>query len=261
MKIFVLDDNCEIISVPLCKEIDEKNDSEVLMCLLGDEAFSQKYGRNPLKKEESRRVLAKSIKGVSYVWVVGDPEVEECKETQCLKRYKVGYVPGTFDLLHPGHLEIIQIAKMNCEKVIVGVNSDELAFKNKGKRPAQNANTRKYILEHIKGVDGVIIIDTNDKNVANHKVEELIGERFEAIFFGQDLKCKAINDEGSFGITSVYTDRSTEKMENVSSTRERKKLEQLSKENSNLLEECQTLKRENSELTETLKKFYMQVDE
>lgn len=99
-----------------------------------------------------------------------------------MKKYKVGYTQGTFDLFHIGHLNIIKNAKNQCDYLIVGVNSDELVQNYKNKTPVINENDRAMIIESIKGVDEVIITETLDKlNIYNHF-------KFDAIFIGSDWK-------------------------------------------------------------------------
>lgn len=99
-----------------------------------------------------------------------------------MKKYKVGYTQGTFDLFHIGHLNLINNAKEQCDYLIVGVNSDELVFKYKNKVTNIKETERAKIVNSIKGVDRVIITDTLDKTeILNHV-------NFDAIFIGDDWK-------------------------------------------------------------------------
>ena len=43
---------------------------------------------------------------------------------------KVGYTTGVYDLFHIGHLNILKNAKSMCDKLIVGVSTDQLVKKN-----------------------------------------------------------------------------------------------------------------------------------
>lgn len=69
---------------------------------------------------------------------------------------KVGYLPGVFDLLHEGHLNIIHKAKKQVDILVVGVISDEGTFAYKGDFPFFNEKHRMAYIEALADVDLVI---------------------------------------------------------------------------------------------------------
>lgn len=76
-----------------------------------------------------------------------------------MKKYKVGYVPGVYDLFHIGHLNLFRNCKKYCEYLIVGVLTDELAEFYKGARPYIPFEERREIVAAIREVDEVIAVD------------------------------------------------------------------------------------------------------
>ena len=99
-----------------------------------------------------------------------------------MKKYKLGYTQGVYDMFHIGHLNIINKAKEQCDYLIVGVNSDELVKTYKNKTPIINEAERLEIIQNLKAVDRAIIVNTLNKREIWNKIH------FEAIFIGDDWK-------------------------------------------------------------------------
>ncbi len=99
-----------------------------------------------------------------------------------MKKYKVGYTQGVYDMFHVGHLNLINHAKEYCDFLIVGVNADRLVESYKHKAPIIPEEERRIIVENIKAVDKCVISDTLDK------VEMWNQLHFDAIFIGDDWK-------------------------------------------------------------------------
>lgn len=77
-----------------------------------------------------------------------------------MDKKKVIWVNGCFDIIHPGHLELLSYAKSLGDILIIGIDSDTRVNKLKGNnRPINNQVDRKKILEAIRYVDVVFIFD------------------------------------------------------------------------------------------------------
>ena len=72
------------------------------------------------------------------------------------------FVNGTFDLLHRGHLELLNYAKTLGDRVYVGIDSDRRVSEMKGdSRPIYNVEDSKYFLENLKSVHRVAVFDND----------------------------------------------------------------------------------------------------
>ena len=83
-------------------------------------------------------------------------------DVQDLKRAakKIVFTNGCFDLLHPGHVKLLEQAKSLGDTLIVGINSDGSVRKNKGaNRPVMPAGERAEILAGLAAVDYVVVFD------------------------------------------------------------------------------------------------------
>ena len=79
--------------------------------------------------------------------------------------YKKVFVNGTFDLLHRGHIELLNYAMTQGGHVCVGIDTDDRVRQMKGPtRPIHNQEERKFFLENLKAVDEVRFF-SNDKEL------------------------------------------------------------------------------------------------
>ncbi len=70
---------------------------------------------------------------------------------------KIGFTNGCFDLLHPGHISLLEQARAECDHLIVGLNSDASVRRLKGEgRPAQDERARGIMLGSLAAVDLVV---------------------------------------------------------------------------------------------------------
>lgn len=97
-----------------------------------------------------------------------------------MKGITIGYTSGVFDLFHIGHLNILKNAKAMCDKLIVGVTTDELMLEYKKKKTVIPFHERMEIVGNIKCVDAVIAQETMDK----FKIWEKI--KFDIMVVGDD---------------------------------------------------------------------------
>ena len=75
---------------------------------------------------------------------------------------KIVFTNGCFDIIHPGHIDLLTRARNLGTKLIVGINSDKSVRAIKGiSRPILSQDERKAILDGLKSVDEVIIFDEN----------------------------------------------------------------------------------------------------
>ncbi len=71
---------------------------------------------------------------------------------------KVGFTNGCFDLLHPGHIALLEQARQSCDRLVVGLNSDASIKRLKGEaRPVQGEAARAAVLGALSAVDLVVL--------------------------------------------------------------------------------------------------------
>jgi len=114
----------------------------------------------------------------------------------------IGYTSGVFDLFHIGHLSLLKNAKGMCDKLIVGVTTDDLSL-YKGKKPLIPFEDRFEIIRSVKYVDAVVSQETMNKASMCKKLKASL------LFVGDDWykteKWETIEKElNEIGVRVIY---------------------------------------------------------
>ena len=99
------------------------------------------------------------------------------------KQYSIGLTVGVFDMLHPGHLNLFENCKKMCDKLVVGICTDEYSIQYKNKKPLYNDEERLRIVSALRSVDSAMIVsieEVEDKTLILDKC------KFDVLFSGSD---------------------------------------------------------------------------
>ena len=124
-----------------------------------------------------------------------------------MRRYKIGFICGFFDLLHDGHIEILKFAKSQCDFLIVAVGTDEFMLERKHRESILTYDQRVTIIKSIRYVDKVVPETDLDKIAAYKKYH------FDVMFAGEDHRNEELYIEAasilkSFGVDTIFVPRS-----------------------------------------------------
>ncbi len=112
---------------------------------------------------------------------------------------KVGFTNGCFDLLHPGHVELLKRSRAACDRLIVALNTDASVRRLKGEsRPVQNEYARSVVMAALDSVDLVTLFDEDTPlelirllrpdfliKGADYTVATVVGSEFVASYGGR----------------------------------------------------------------------------
>ena len=102
-----------------------------------------------------------------------------------MKKYKIGFTTGVFDLLHVGHLNLLEKCKEMCNYLIVGVCNDDYVKNIKNKEPIFTQEDRLRIIKSLKCVDDAVLMNIGE---IENKLIFYKNRKFDVLFSGDDWK-------------------------------------------------------------------------
>tara|TARA_R110000868_G_scaffold128417_1_gene336467 strand:- start:15957 stop:17420 length:1464 start_codon:yes stop_codon:yes gene_type:complete len=119
-----------------------------------------KVGTAVVYRDELVAKLGERMVSAPDIKVAVRPVAQDIVEAWRRKGLRVGFTNGCFDLLHPGHIELLAQASEKCDRLVVGLNSDASVVRLKGPtRPVQSDAARATVLAALANVDLVVIFE------------------------------------------------------------------------------------------------------
>ena len=97
----------------------------------------------------------------------------------------IGFTCGSFDLLHAGHIVMLEEAKSKCDKLIVGLQTDPTIDRPEKNKPIQSVYERFIQLSAVKYIDQIIPYDTQES-----LMDLLQSHHIDIRFIGEDYREK-----------------------------------------------------------------------
>jgi len=143
--------------------------------------------------------------------------VEDCVAAWRREGLTIGFTNGCFDLLHPGHVQLLCEARSRCDRLIVGLNSDASVKRLKGAtRPVQPQAARSIVLAGLAFVDAVVLFadDTPIELItrirpdmllkgADYRIDQVVGHEFVESYGGRVVLVDLLPDSS----TTLIIDR------------------------------------------------------
>ena len=119
-----------------------------------------KKGTSQVTAAELRDVLLSRPHFAFREKIRGRDTIVDCVAAWRREGFTVGFTNGCFDLLHPGHVQLLCEARSHCDKLVVGLNSDASVKRLKGAtRPVQSEAARATVMAGLAFVDAVVLFD------------------------------------------------------------------------------------------------------
>ncbi len=120
------------------------------------------------------------------------PQAEEYVKEQRKQGKSVAFTNGCFDILHAGHVSILEFSKNQADILILGINSDASVKRLKGpSRPINSQEDRALVCASLQAVDAVVVFEQDTPyelikligpdvliKGADYKEENVVGREF-----------------------------------------------------------------------------------
>lgn len=120
----------------------------------------------------------------------------------------IGFTCSTFDLLHAGHITMLEEAKRHCDYLIVGLQIDPSIDRKDKNKPVQSVVERQIQLAAVKFVDEIVLYNT-EKDLLDLLLTlpinvRIIGEEYrDKEFTGKELPIKVIYNTRKHSFSST----------------------------------------------------------
>ena len=126
----------------------------------------------------------------------------------------VGFTNGCFDIFHAGHVRLLQDAKEECDRLVVGLNSDSSVRRLKGAtRPIQDQLARSIVVGGQSAVDSVVIFDEDTPlelikairpdlllKGADYSTDQVVGAELVQSYGGRVVLIPLVEEQSTTGI-------------------------------------------------------------
>jgi len=143
--------------------------------------------------------------------------IEDCVATWRQDGLTVGFTNGCFDLLHPGHVQLLCQARSYCDRLVIGLNNDASVKRLKGaSRPVQAEAARSIVLAGLAFVDAVVLFadDTPLELIgrikpdvllkgADYRIDQVVGRELVESYGGRVVLVELLPDSS----TTLIIDR------------------------------------------------------
>ena len=161
----------------------------------------RKVGTSVVTLDEIEKEIDKSSIKEPNAKIISLSDLQKQRSIWKAAGKKVGFTNGCFDLIHPGHIKILEQSKKLCDYLVVGLNSDTSVKRLKGnQRPLQNQHSRAIILAAMSFVDWVVVFDEDTPlhliealtpdlltKGSDYTIESVVGADF-VLNYGGDVK-------------------------------------------------------------------------